>query len=92
MANIGLCNVCDRRTKRVDKYLECDTCKCHIHKKCLGLFSDDQFNHAKKMKSTWSCEKCNLSLFPFNTLEVEDDFSAAIRRPEGKKGNAQSCA
>ena len=57
-----------------DQTLKCDLCQKLIHKKCLNLFDNEQFLHARDPKNNWSCEPCNTSLLPFNSAEDNTDF------------------
>ena len=57
--------------------MQCAVCHNTCHVKCISLHNDERSNILRDANS-WYCSLCLVSVFPFNHIEDDSDFSKAI--------------
>ena len=71
------CWICDHKILQHAHNVSCSLCfKCY-HLKCISIDPKIRENIMQN-QSTWYCSLCLINVFPFNNLEDETDFMAAI--------------
>ena len=71
------CGSCKGRIQSHNHVLKCSVCLLHYHRTCLPLISKHDFHHLFN-NDTWSCCRCNASIFPFNHFDDHCDVINAI--------------
>lgn len=71
------CDVCKSRILSHNRVIQCSFCLRLFHRTCLPLISRDDFV-CLKSNTSWSCCRCNSDLFPFNHIDLHDDFINAL--------------
>ena len=70
-----LCSICNCRINQTAKRIKCLACETLCHKLCIpGINRYDDFYTNIVIAKDWICPKCNGSIFPFNHIDVDDDF------------------
>ena len=72
--NMGLyCLICKNRILKHAKMVTCSHCESVMHMKCITLSQEEQSSILSNL-SSWLCECCTISIFPFNCIEEEQEF------------------
>ena len=75
---MAVCNICVKRVQRHAFQLKCDYCHASVHLKCLPMVSKTDSIFVHRDTNVWYCTKCSESIFPFNCIDEDDDFTAAL--------------
>ena len=67
------CPICDRRVLNHSYSLKCCNCIQIYHMKCITLKAEEH-NCLSANKDAWICIKCNMDIFPFNSIEEDVEF------------------
>ena len=70
------CSVCNHRILNHAKLVTCRHCKFVIHMKCITLSKEEKIYILGNL-SSWLCECCTVSIFPFNCIEEDHEFIQA---------------
>lgn len=67
------CKKCDKKILRHSHYFTCTLCSNNYHFLCLHHENRPIGNYMN-----WSCQDCNINIFPFNSVENEIEFRCII--------------
>ena len=70
-----ICTICKTSSKRYRYKLTCANCRQKIHLKCTR-FTKLEFNDLAQ--NDWMCQTCVGEILPFNQIEDDNDFRAAL--------------
>ena len=68
-----ICPVCERNIQSHAHKIQCSLCKSHYHLNCITLARDEQL-YVQNNSNIWYCSTCIESIFPFNTIENDQEF------------------
>ena len=73
---MNVCSICSRKTLQNSYTVLCQCCQRKIHRNCITL-SHDEFLLIQNC-TTWFCKLCNDSIFPFNHIEDDYEFTMTL--------------
>ena len=68
------CVKCKRRILRHNNFISCTLCNNAHHVLCLNYENRPGNNNIEN----WSCQQCNIDIFPYNSIENEIEFRCTI--------------
>ena len=81
------CSVCSRKFSTHSRKVTCQSCKLASHLNCITL-SQDHKNYIDDDRDTWYCFSCNSCIFPFNDIDEDFQFMAAVKEMSSTCENA----
>ena len=75
---MAVCNICIKRVLPHSYFLECKSCKCKVHIRCLRMVNRDDPLYLNRNENVWFCTKCSEDIFPFNHIYDDSDFMSAL--------------
>jgi len=72
------CPSCNHQVLDGRNVIECILCSQKYHLRCLND-SIECSSDIKELQKKWYCLECNVSLFPYNCIEDNDDFAVTIK-------------
>jgi hypothetical protein len=74
MDNSSKCPLCGKGFTQHSPSILCTTCNHPVHPKCLPLYFDSDIAYSQNPDSHWSCPSCLNAIFPFFTIENNDEL------------------
>jgi hypothetical protein len=74
VTNDTICSVCSKKIRTSDTTVKCTLCDQPVHIKCLPVYNKTDIEYANHPSNNWSCTTCLRELFPFSTLEENQDI------------------
>ena len=59
--------------------MSCSVCDMTYHLQCIPRVSRNDSVYQDRLINRWICLPCNANLFPFNSLDDDDEFNNVIR-------------
>ena len=71
------CATCKGRILQHSIHIKCSICGAIFHRNCLPYFTNDDIQHLST-SSDWICCCCSVSIFPFNHIEDDIEFTNVL--------------
>ena len=81
------CSVYSRKFFTHSRKVTCQSCKLASHMNCITV-SRDHKKYIDDNKDTWYCFSCNFCIFPFNNIDEDIQFMAALKEMSSTCENA----
>ena len=75
---INDCVNCHKRVRQHERIIQCTTCKYPTHCNCLPTYSTADIEYARELSNDWSCINCLKTLFPFHSLENNEEILTPV--------------
>ena len=79
------CLICNRRLLSHSRTMQCAVCYNTCYVKCISLDNDERSNILRDTNS-WYYSLCLASIFPFNHIEDDSDFSKPFYQGQFETG------
>ena len=78
------CSKCLKRILSHENSIKCGLCQQYIHVNCLPIYNEEDIEYARNPNNNWSCISCLKSLFPYNSVENNNDIQREINHTENQ--------
>ena len=88
--NITHCIICKKRVQNHEGIASCNLCNHPSHFRCLPIYTDEDNTYATDPNGHWSCPTCLSIIFPFNSIEDDDNIQLEIRNHTNNMHNIET--